>query len=334
MVMRLLPHGAKIGSATVIVDIVETSNREVRPRTPMKAKGATDHDTGNRGSGADAKAHNRLLHNWGDLPVRDTSHICWHISMDEHFIIQHIPFDEAAYHCGDGWSLDSGNRNTIGIEKCMHLESNREKIEANAIALYAYLMKEMNFPIEWIRPHQYWSGKYCPQLILNKYGSFTPFRNKIEAAYKSGSVAKPATVESIVDYLNAKGQDSSFPARAKLAEAYGIPNYRGTAVQNTQLLELIKSDKAKPKPKPVVVKPATPEKEEVKVVEKKSNEPSAWAKEDWEEMQANGYLDGTRPHDPMTRQEYAVANNRLRKNLLELINDEEARKERLEKLKK
>src|SRR5690606_9833397 len=57
--------------------------------------------------------------------------------------------------------------------------------------------------------------------------------------------AKPAAVktESIVDYLNARKHDSSFSARAKLAAAYNIPNYRGTAAQNVQLLELLRKDK-------------------------------------------------------------------------------------------
>lgn len=55
--------------------------------------------------------------------------------------------------------------------------------------------------------------------------------------------AAPAKTESIVDYLNARKQPSSFSARAKLAAAYNIPNYRGTAAQNTQLLELLRKDK-------------------------------------------------------------------------------------------
>ena len=44
---------------------------------------------------------------------------------------------------------------------------------------------------------------------------------------------------SIVDYLSSKGQDSSYANRAKLAQAQGIQNYTGTAVQNTKLLELL-----------------------------------------------------------------------------------------------
>ncbi|MFJ5621972.1 N-acetylmuramoyl-L-alanine amidase [Peribacillus loiseleuriae] len=38
---------------------------------------------------------------------------------------------------------------------------------------------------------------------------------------------------------------------------------------------------------------------------------------DWEKATLNGYLDGTRPGAPITREEIAVVINRLRRNLLE-----------------
>lgn len=41
---------------------------------------------------------------------------------------------------------------------------------------------------------------------------------------------------SVVDFLKAQGRDSSFSARQRLAQKYGIRNYRGTASQNVQLL--------------------------------------------------------------------------------------------------
>lgn len=298
MVMRLLPHGAKIGNATVIVDIIPSGNPEIRPGRKMVPKYLTDHDTGNAGRDANAEMHNRYIHNMASYHPRDTSHVSWHLTVDEKFIYQHIPFDEIAWHCGDG--TGAGNYSSVGVEKCMHVNGDRTKIEANGIALHSYLMKALNIPIQNVKPHQAWSGKYCPRLILNKYGSFLPFRNKIEAAFKVGSVVKPATVESIVDYLNAKGQDSSFPARAKLAAAYGIPNYRGTAVQNTQLLELIKADKPKPVPKPTE-KP----KEEAKV----PKEIPAWKKEYDRQVKRSkdlGFTDGTRPNEPLTREEGGV----------------------------
>lgn len=48
------------------------------------------------------------------------------------------------------------------------------------------------------------------------------------------SLAMPAT-GSVVDLLNAAGQDSSFAARQKLAQQYGIQGYTGTAAQNIEL---------------------------------------------------------------------------------------------------
>lgn len=48
-------------------------------------------------------------------------------------------------------------------------------------------------------------------------------------------------VGSIVDYLASRGQDSSFKNRKKLAEQYGIAGYTGSANQNTQLLNTLRS---------------------------------------------------------------------------------------------
>ena len=67
--------------------------------------------------------------------------------------------------------------------------------------------------------------------------------------------SKPATPSkpssgSIVDYLNSQGKDSSFSARKKLANQYGIKNYKGTAKQNIDLLNKLKSGNPAKQPKP------------------------------------------------------------------------------------
>lgn len=49
------------------------------------------------------------------------------------------------------------------------------------------------------------------------------------------------TNNSIVDFLNGIGQDSSFNNRKNLATKYGINNYTGTADQNTKLLNILKN---------------------------------------------------------------------------------------------
>lgn len=72
------------------------------------------------------------------------------------------------------------------------------------------------------------------------------------AASKPASDKKPAqaqnkpsggtyTGNSIVDYLNSIGADSSFANRAKLAAQHGIAGYKGTAAQNTALLNKLRS---------------------------------------------------------------------------------------------
>ncbi|MET3505649.1 peptidoglycan-binding protein [Halalkalibacter oceani] len=50
-----------------------------------------------------------------------------------------------------------------------------------------------------------------------------------------------------------------------------------------------------------------------------SPEPSKWASEMWEELRINGYFDGKRPKGLITREESGQVINRLRKNLLNLI---------------
>jgi len=64
------------------------------------------------------------------------------------------------------------------------------------------------------------------------------------------------TGSSIVDYLKSVGADSSYAARAKYAANYGISNYQGTAEQNLQLLNLMKSSGGATAPAPAQA-PAT-----------------------------------------------------------------------------
>ena len=66
---------------------------------------------------------------------------------------------------------------------------------------------------------------------------------------KPATPSKPSS-GSIVDYLNSQGKDSSFSARKKLANQYGIKNYKGTAKQNIDLLNKLKSGNPAKQPRP------------------------------------------------------------------------------------
>lgn len=208
--MKLLPHGAKIGNATVIVDIISKRNPKIRPGTKMTPTHVTDHDTGNASRGANAEMHNRYIHNMASYNPRDTSHVSWHLTVDKNFIYQHIPFDEAAYHCGDGWGVKSGNRTSIGVEKCMDVGGDRAQTENNAIALHVYLLKNaIKKTPSNVVPHQYWSGKYCPAVILKRDGSFNPYRNRIQAAFNGATVTTPVSNTKATLYNVKKGDTLS-----------------------------------------------------------------------------------------------------------------------------
>lgn len=56
-----------------------------------------------------------------------------------------------------------------------------------------------------------------------------------------GSTGTTYQGSSIVDYLKSVGQGSDFGSRTQLAKQYGIANYSGSAQQNTQLLNAIRS---------------------------------------------------------------------------------------------
>lgn len=59
------------------------------------------------------------------------------------------------------------------------------------------------------------------------------------------------TQTSVVDYLKSTGKDSSFNSRSALAKQYGISNYSGSAEQNTQLLNALKTGSAPKSPSAV-----------------------------------------------------------------------------------
>lgn len=208
--MILLPHGAKIGNATVIVDIISKRNPKIRPGHKMNPTRITDHDTGNASRGANAEMHNRYIHNMASYNPRDTLHVSWHLTVDENFIYQHIPFDESAWHCGDGSTVKSGNRTSIGVEKCMDAGGDRARTENNAIALHVYLLKNViqKTPSNVV-PHQYWSGKYCPAVILKRDGSFNPYRSRIQSAFNGATVITPTPNTKDTLYTVKKGDTLS-----------------------------------------------------------------------------------------------------------------------------
>ena len=101
-------------------------------------------------------------------------------------------------------------------------------------------------------------GKPNTKSSKSKTKSNTPSTKAATSTKKTTSATSPSTYNyttkkglntntSIVDALKATGADSSMAARKEIAAANGINNYKGTAAQNTKMLNMMKSgDLVKP----------------------------------------------------------------------------------------
>lgn len=167
--MKLLKNGTITGGI-VSIDLIPASNKTSRPGYIMNPTYITIHNTGNGVKGADAEMHTQYVDN-------TTGYVSWHFTVDEDKIFQEIPIYENAWHAGDS-SKGKGNRNSIGIEICENIDGDYDKAEMNTIELVAFLMQELNIPIDNVVPHQHWNGKYCPHIILD-YG-WDKFIKKVE----------------------------------------------------------------------------------------------------------------------------------------------------------
>jgi len=118
----------------------------------------------------------------------------FHIVVDDTQAIECIPLDETAYHCGDEY----GNAHSIGIEVC-----EIDGAEHKAAELIASMLLKRGWGIHNVTTHEKWSGKYCPRLLLPRWGWFIEqIRLKMEnQVLKGGEHMKTVVVPySINDY--------------------------------------------------------------------------------------------------------------------------------------
>jgi N-acetylmuramoyl-L-alanine amidase CwlA len=151
---------AEVGAIPVITDFIPTGTKE-RPGQQRKIEYIVIHETGNTGRNADAASHNHYLHEEADNQQKS-----WHYTVDDHEIYYHIPDNEIAFHAGDGLSRDGGNLNGIGIEMCVNPENDYEQTLKNTAKLTAMLLKAYDLDIGSVKKHQDFSGKDCPQRLL------------------------------------------------------------------------------------------------------------------------------------------------------------------------
>ncbi|MED3574491.1 N-acetylmuramoyl-L-alanine amidase family protein [Cytobacillus praedii] len=150
--------------------LVQSKNHKIKCPNNMAAEYITVHNTYN-----DASANNEVQY-----MINNTNQVSFHFAVDDKEVVQGIPVDRIAWHCGDG--KGSGNQKSIGVEICYSKSGGTKYYQAEGLTIQfiAQLLKERGWGIDRVKKHQDWSGKYCPHRILDE-GRWQSFLDAIKA---------------------------------------------------------------------------------------------------------------------------------------------------------
>lgn len=153
-----------INGLRVNVDLIEPKgNRNVRLMIPLtEENGCTIHNTGNYSPSAGDEMHQQYFQNVEDY---EQGYVGAHIFIDYDSLTQIAPINEKMYHAGDGKN-GIGNTTTWALEICVNknifiAHDNAEMF----LASYLYTFKDKN-----LYGHINWSGKKCPEWIIDNIG--------------------------------------------------------------------------------------------------------------------------------------------------------------------
>lgn len=131
-----------------------SSGHAKRPGGNYTKTSITIHSTGNLHSTAQNER------DWLDNP-KNTRIASWHYVVDEKEVIQAIPDNESAYHCG----MSKGNKYSISIEICE--SGDRRKTLLNVAQFVAMKLQELGLTIYDIKRHYDWTSKVCPRILID-----------------------------------------------------------------------------------------------------------------------------------------------------------------------
>ena len=166
--------------------LVPSSKYSIKCPYSMTAEYITFHNTYN-----DATADGEI-----NYMINNNNETSFHFAIDDKEVVQGIPVNRNAWHCGDG-GKGTGNRKSIGVEVCYSMSGGERyrKAEALAIKFIAQLLHERKWNVDRVKPHRDWSGKNCPHRILNE-GRWQSVLNAIAAELKVLNTPKPKPIES------------------------------------------------------------------------------------------------------------------------------------------
>ncbi|SNZ09901.1 Putative peptidoglycan binding domain-containing protein [Terribacillus aidingensis] len=190
-------------------DFVSKSKYSIKCPNTMSAKYITFHNTAN-----DASAQSEI-----NYMKNNNNEVSYHYAVDDKQVIQGIPENRNAWHCGDGSGVNSGNRTSIGVEVCYSKSGGAryKAAEKLAIKFIAQLLHKKGWGINRVKKHQEWSGKYCPHRVLDE-GRWNEVKQAIanELASLKGGKAEAVKKETKSSTSGSKGNANVREAQAFL----------------------------------------------------------------------------------------------------------------------
>lgn len=185
----------------VIEDILPYTDGKVRTGIKKAAYGGTQyivvHDTGNSGTGANAKMHNNYIKNLNASSGGDRGSVSWHFTVDDVECYQHLPLDEVSWNAGDGGHvygdtyhnssynadcIGGGNYNGISIESCVHNGTDYTYTMRRLAKLVAGLLIDNKLSVDRVKQHNDFSGKNCP-MVMRESGRWNEFIYLVKIEY-------------------------------------------------------------------------------------------------------------------------------------------------------
>ena len=166
--------------------LVDESKWDIKCPYEMKPEYVTVHNTAN-----DAPAENEVKY-----MISNNNEVSFHYAVDDKVAVQGIPTNRSSFNAGDGVN-GTGNRKSISVEICYSKSGGDKFIQAekNAAQVVADLLKGWGLPLDRVRKHQDWNGKYCPHRTLDM--GWDRFLKMVENAYY-GEESKPKEADQIL----------------------------------------------------------------------------------------------------------------------------------------
>ena len=160
------------------VKFVDPTHTDQRPGIRQVPLWINIHETANTNIGAGAVMHSNWMDNF--CPGGAEKQVGVHFFVDDHIGFQKLPFNEVSWNAGCG--ACEGNYAAISIEICVNSDGVYMTTLDNTARLVAKLCKELSIPLSRIVIHKYWSGKWCPAIMLNQ-GKWAYFFDLVQHYY-------------------------------------------------------------------------------------------------------------------------------------------------------